>query len=241
MRALILAAGRGTRLGLPGDGPKCLADIGGRTILSRSLDALDALGVPATIVVGHAASMIESHVSERRRIPALVQNPRYKEGSVVSLAAGLATLATGAANALRDDLLLMDGDVAYTPELLDRLVKAAAKDALLVDIGTEFTDEQYMAGLRGDRVVRLTRGRVDGHDAHGEWVGFTKLSATSGARLRAAITAQIASGATSGGYEDALAGLLEDIAFTAVPTQGLPWVEIDFANDLAEARRLFGG
>ena len=109
-----------------------------------------------------------------------------------------------------------------------------------MDVGTEFTDEQYMAGLRGDRVVRLRRGRVDGHDAYGEWVGFTKLSAASGARLRAAITAQIARGETSGGYEDALAGMLDDVAFIAVPTGGLPWVEVDFADDLARARTLFG-
>ena len=36
------------------------------------------------------------------------------------------------------------------------------------------------------------------------------------------------------------AAILYAIAFTAVPTGGLPWVEVDFADDLARARTLFG-
>jgi choline kinase len=233
VRAVILAAGRGTRLGLAGGGPKCLAEVGGRTILSRSLDALDAAGVAATIVVGHAADRIREHVAGRQRSASLVVNERYQEGSVVSLAAGLSAVGVG------EDVLLLDGDVVYAPPLLRRLVDAAAPDALLVDVGTTFTDEQFMAGIRGSRVVLLRRGTADGHDAQGEWIGLTRLSAGAAARFLANVSAQIARGETAGGYEDALAGMLTDVAFAAVPTDGLPWVEVDFADDLARARALF--
>lgn len=242
MRALILAAGRGTRFDVKGGGPKCLTKVGRRALIDHYLDALDSLGVPATIVVGHAASDIEKHVSGRRKPPTLVLNPRFREGSIVSLAAGLANIERATEEGEPPaDVLLMDGDVAFAPELLKRLVDAPSPDALLVDVGTVFTDEQYMAGLRGDHVVVLRRGPVDGHDAQGEWVGFARLGAATAARFHAEVSAQIADENTTGGYEDALAGLLTDVAFSAVPTGGLPWVEIDFAADLTKARELFAG
>ena len=232
MRALILAAGRGTRLGLAHDAPKCLAMVGGQTLLDRYLDALDALGVPVTIVVGHEAALVREHVGTRSVPPTCLMNDRYREGSIVSLSTGLASV--------DDDLLLLDGDVAFDVPLLARLVNADAANALLVDIGTVFTDEQYMAGVDGGRVRALRRGPADGHEAQGEWVGFAKLSAGDAAQLRDRIAKQIAKGETRGGYEDALAGLLADVEVTAVPTNGAPWVEIDFQDDLARAREMFG-
>lgn len=234
MQALILAAGRGTRLG-PGDGaPKCLAAIGGRPLLDGYLDPLRRLGVPVTIVVGHGAIRIAAHISARAEAPTLVHNARYAEGSILSLAAGLAALAP-----LDDDLLLFDGDVAFDTRLLDRLVRAGG-DALLVDMGVRFTDEQYMTGVRGGRVAALRRGPADGFDAQGEWVGFARLSPTRAAALQALVARRIAAGATAGGYEDELAALcVESGDVAAVPTDGLPWVEVDFPDDLARARALF--
>jgi choline kinase len=232
VRALILAAGRGTRLALAHDAPKCLATVGDRVLLDRYLDVLDALGVPATIVVGHAADLVRVHTAARQVLPRLVRNARYTEGSVVSLATGL--------DECDGDLLLMDGDVAFAPALLERLLRADAADALLVDVGTVFTNEQYMAGIDGGRVRALRRGPADGHEVQGEWVGFARLCAATVARLRRGITAQIARGETEGGYEDALAALLGEVAVMAVPTEGDPWIEIDFPDDLATARRLFG-
>ena len=41
MKAIILSAGQGSRLGhLTDDRPKCLIDFGGRTLLDRQLDTL---------------------------------------------------------------------------------------------------------------------------------------------------------------------------------------------------------
>ncbi|MBC8089957.1 MAG: phosphocholine cytidylyltransferase family protein [Phycisphaerae bacterium] len=236
MNALILAAGRGTRLGLDDGTPKCLVDVGGQPLIDRYLNALELLGVPVTVVVGHAAERIASHVNARALSPTLVPNARFSLGSVVSLATGLQALGVRSEGS---DVLLLDGDVAFAPSLLSKLLHHQSPNALLVDVGTVFTDEQYMAGINHNRVVALRRGPVDGNETQGEWVGFAKLSASTVSEFRAAVEEQIASGATSGGYEDALAALLARIDFTAVPTDGEPWVEIDFAADLERARLLF--
>ncbi|MEO7996651.1 MAG: phosphocholine cytidylyltransferase family protein, partial [Gemmatimonadaceae bacterium] len=85
----------------------------------------------------------------------------------------------------------------------------------------------------------LRRGPVPGNQLHGEWVGFAKLNAIGVQSLAALIQQQIARGETSGGYEDVLAQLLSAVPFAAAPTNGAPWIEIDFAADLARAQELF--
>lgn len=245
MKALILAAGRGTRLNGDGDESKCLTTVGGRALLDHYLDVLHALHVDTTIVVGHGAERIRAHVATRARSdhagsatePALVLNAHYMQGSVVSLYTGLCAMGVDRSD---DVLLLLDGDVAFTPSLLERLATSDASNALLVDIGTVFTDEQYMAGINAGRVLALRRGPVDGHEQQGEWVGFARLAPAMARDFCAAAGEQVARSDTGGGYEDALARLLTTHEVTAVPTEGAPWVEIDFAADLARARELFG-
>ncbi len=231
MNALILAAGRGTRLSPSASSPKCLTPIGNTTLLDRYLEVTDSLGIPVTIVTGFEADAITRHVAGRTPVPGFVFNPEFTLGSVVSLARGLATL-TG-------PLLLLDGDVCFHPDILRRLVSEPADNALAVDVGTVFTDEQYMAGIDDDRVTVLRRGAVTGHTASGEWVGFAKLAASGVAELRARLAAQLAAGQNTTGYEDALASLLAEVDVRAMPTAGLPWVEIDFPADLARARELW--
>src|SRR5690349_6624129 len=79
--AIILAAGVGRRLGAAGDRPKILLEFGGRTLLARHLEALQAHGVEEiSITVGHQRELIEAALSGlgwRDRVE-LVCNPRYR-------------------------------------------------------------------------------------------------------------------------------------------------------------------
>ena len=227
--ALILAAGVGSRLALADDRPKCLVEIGGRPLIDRYLDALDPLGIPVTIAVGHQGDAIAAQVGDRAR---LVVNPHFRQGSVVTLHAALAAF-----TAFRDPLLLLDGDVYAPPSFLEALA-AHRGNALLVDLGTAFTDEQYMAGITAGAVRQLRRGPVPGHDQQGEWVGFARLEPDAATALRKGVSAQVARGEVMTGYEDALASLLDRHPFAPLATRGAPWVEIDFAADLQRAREL---
>ncbi len=228
MQALILAAGVGSRLALADDRPKCLVEIGGRALLDRYLDALAGLGIPVTIGVGHQADRIAAQVGTRAQ---LVFNPDYRRGSITTLLRSLQQLPAV------DGLLLLDGDV-FAPSAFFSTLAAHDGNALLVDLGTEFTDEQYMAGVDAGRVRALRRGPVPGHERHGEWVGFARLTAPAIRALQLGVEAQVGRGEDGGGYEDALAALLPTQDFTALPTHGAPWVEIDFPADLARATSL---
>lgn len=71
MRAVLLAAGLGTRLRpLTDHTPKCLVEVRGRPLLDIWLDALDDLGVESVLVnVHHLASRVADHVATRIKGP----------------------------------------------------------------------------------------------------------------------------------------------------------------------------
>lgn len=232
MRALILAAGRGTRLRSVHDRPKCLLPVGGVALLDRYIRALDALGIETVVVAGYRADDVRARLEALApRTPvSVVVNADYERGSILSLACGLETM--------DDALLLLDGDVIFHPALLARLATSPQENALLVDIGSTFTGEEYMAGVDAGRVTQLRRGPVEGHDAAGEWVGFCRLDRRSVTLFREAVRRQIAAGDTAGGYEDALAATLPLIDMRCEDASDLPWVEIDFPGDAERAEAL---
>ncbi len=201
-------------------------------LLDRYIGSLDALGISATVVAGYRAETVKRRIDELapKNTATVVVYPDFHLGSIVSLSHGLA--------GVDEPILLMDGDVLFHPDLLRRLVAAPHANALLVDVGTEFTGEEYMAGVDSGRVRALRRAPTPGHEATGEWVGFARLDSSAVAALRRAITRQIAAGEISGGYEDSLASILGQVDVQCVDVGGLPWIEIDFPEDAARAETI---
>src|SRR6476619_8338112 len=82
MKAIILSAGQGSRLGhLTDDRPKCLIEFGGRSLLDRQLDTLAANGVDEVVVVtGFRDDQIEAVLARRTGGPKVrtVFNPFFK-------------------------------------------------------------------------------------------------------------------------------------------------------------------
>lgn len=114
--AVLLAAGRGERMGGPN---KLLADFAGKPLVRHALDALAASRVRATIaVVGHERDKMEAAL--RGSQARVVENPDYATGLASSLKAGVNALPPDAAGAL---IALADMPGVRTQDI-DRLVDA---------------------------------------------------------------------------------------------------------------------
>lgn len=236
MDALLLAAGRGQRLGLRGtQGPKCLLRLGGRTLLARHLDALVSCGVKRVrIVVGYRADDIRAEVSALSPpIPVdFVFNEDFLRGPVVSLHLGMQAAA-------RDqDLLIMDADVLYPQALLQRLVDSPQLPCVLLDPSSRQTGEEMMVGVRAKGARCFVR-TIDSEqwDLVGETVGFLKVGASDIPSLQVAVQEAITAGGPDQEYERAYDRLLLSGPFGFERVDDLPWMEIDFPADVAKAER----
>jgi len=231
--AILLAAGVGKRLhGRSGGRPKCLIEIGGKSLLRRLLEALAAAGIAdVTVVVGFGeealrAALDPPPVGLRLRV---VTNPRYREGAILSLWA--------ARDALDGPVLVMDADVLCAPVLVGRLVSSAHPNCFLLDASAATTGEEQMLLVQGGRVRNIVRGGASGYELAGESVGFLKLSADAARLLAGLLERRIAAGDTGIEHEEVYPDLLARVEVGYERVDGLPWIEIDFPEDVAHAER----
>lgn len=237
MKALILAAGVGQRLGKEsGDRPKCLLRFNGRSLLERHLRCLRQIGIEQVVIgVGYQAELIREELSALGAwgFTTTVYNPDYTHGSVVSLWCLRNYLAEG-------EVVLMDADVLYGRPVLERLVRTPLPNCFLLDRGVETGEEPVKLCVRGDRLVEF-RKHLEGDlkfDFCGESVGFFRFSDGMAARLAQRTVHYLEQGWNDEPYEEAVRDLLLESpeAFGFEDVTGLPWIEIDFPEDVERAK-----
>ena len=233
MKAIILAAGVGKRLWpITQYRPKCLIDIGGTSLLVRHLKILASLGITqVTLVVGYKQEMIRAAVGAEFGGVDLryVVNEQFQRGSIGSLWI--------ARNELDGDAVIMDADVLYHREVMRRLVQSAAPNALLMDESVTQQTEECMVVVKGGRVVALTKRMPSTYDLAGEGVGFLKVRGADTGTLVASLQRCVERGLLDMEYEDALLDFFADAKVGFERIGGLPWIEIDFPEDVARAER----
>jgi choline kinase len=233
MKAIILAAGVGKRLwSITQHHPKCLIKVGGRTLLSRYLHTLEHVGIKqATIVVGYKQEMIKEAVAAEHASLEVryIISQQYRRGSITSLWA--------ARGEMNDDVLIMDADVLFDPRLLRRLLDSTSRTALLLDETVVQRTEECMAVVHGGRIIALTKSIPSQFDLAGEGVGFLKVSRLDLAHLVTSLQEHIEREELDMEYEDGLRQFfsLARVGFERIG--GLPWIEIDFQEDVERAER----
>jgi choline kinase len=235
MKAIILAAGVGRRLHEVLDGlPKCLLVFDGEPLIGRLLDGLDAAGVDeAVVVVGYGAAHVRGRIGNARgrlRVR-YVDNPAYTKGAILSLWCARADL-TG-------DVLVMDADVLCAQRLLDRLVGSPHANCVLLDGGVAPSGEEQMLMARGGRVYDIAKTcTIDPTcDTAGESVGFLKVSAADAPVLREVLETAVAAGRDDIEHEQVFPEFMRRCVVGYERVDGVPWIEIDFPQDVAVAER----
>lgn len=226
-KAIILAAGVGSRLRpLTEDRPKCLLEVGGRTLIDRQLQTLARLGVADVIVVvGYQSDRIRRHLGNQVRY---LENERYEHtNSLYSLWLARENLASSA--------LILNSDVLAAPVIFERLLESRAPDAILVERGEKFEPEDMKVTLNGSYVLDFGKD-LPRERAHAHNVGVAKFSKEGAARLAGCLDRLVETGHENDWAPFAFREFAGHWPLTAVPTDGLPWIEIDYLADLTRAR-----
>ncbi|MGH9804534.1 MAG: NTP transferase domain-containing protein [Candidatus Acidiferrales bacterium] len=225
--AIILAAGRGYRLGaLTEREPKCFLRVGPLTLLEHQMEALARFGVaPVVIVTGYHSEVVSAQMNGQAQ---LVENPRHgATNSLYSLWL--------ARDFVRDGFVLLNADVLFDAEVLRRVLESPYPQAFAVERRSRFDDEEMKVELDGDRIRSMSK-TLEPARSHAENVGVLKFSADGARRLFAKIEDLLAAGGEQQFCPFAFNALAHELPLHAVAVEDLPWIEIDFLEDLRRAR-----
>jgi choline kinase len=237
MRALILAAGVGSRLmPLTADRPKALVEVAGVPVLERLLRACATVASEAVVVTGYMRERIDSWL-ERAELPLVVRTVFNAEHATINNAHSLWVARDALAG---DDFVKLDGDLLLSPGLLARLCSAPWRSATLIDRGAALDDEAMKAELREDGSVARFGKWLSVADSHGESIGVERIAREDGPRLFEAIEEVVhRERVHTAYYEDVYHRLIQTgWVIGSIDTGDLPWTEIDDAADLERAQEV---
>jgi choline kinase len=227
MKAIILAAGKGTRLDGAAVKPKCLVEVGGLTLLQRQIESLKGVGINRiVVVVGFGADSIREECSDE---VSFVENNRFAEtSSLYSLWLAREHLADG--------FVVLNSDVLFHPQLLTDLIECSYHDALLLSDTdpNPLGDEEMKVKLKDRMVIDISKA-MDPLEADGENVGIVKFGAAGARALAGYMNELIEGGAVKDWAPRAFREFALHHPLYALSTRGLPWIEIDFPQDYQRA------
>ncbi|HVW24167.1 MAG TPA: NTP transferase domain-containing protein [Polyangiaceae bacterium] len=248
MKAIIIGAGRGSRLGPRTERvPKTLVEVMGRPMLDFILDALVEGGVARKDIV-FIAGYAEAAVRSRYPDLTYVRNEDWANNNI------LLSLFKARAH-LKDGFLSTYADIIYESDIVRRLLGSPSDLALGCDtrwrrryVDRSQHPESDAEKLRADgtRVVELSR-TIPSERASGEFIGVMKATAT-GARQLAEAFDRARAGFEGRTYRegrsferayliDLLADMLEQgVEMHREDTPG-GYMELDTLEDLAAAER----
>jgi choline kinase len=239
MHAIILSAGRGSRLlPLTTDLPKCLLPVGLASVLSLQLDTLFRHGIEtATVVTGFNAHLVKEELRSRQTGPKVktLFNPFYQ------VADNLASCWM-ARKSMKQDFLLINGDTLFSPPLLERVLNAPTKDiCVTIDQKDHYDGDDMKVSLEGKRLTAIGKTLLP-QQTHGESIGMLRFMNDGPAIFRDELKRlmKLEEG-TNSWFLSAIHGLAQNgQRINTINIKGSTWAELDTPEDYEICRELFG-
>lgn len=247
MLAVILAAGVASRLRpLTDEKPKCLLEVGGRTLLQRSFDALIAAGIDEFVVVtGYRGEMIRQFLTEHYDIMPISFMPsegrptvHFVENTDYATTNNIYSLWLARPYISGLDFLLLDSDILFDPKVVENVLET---EGTVLALNRHELGEEEIKVIVNDKneVVELSK-TCSIADAIGESIGIEKIMADYSLALFQELKLMINGEKLSNVfYERAFERLIpQGHCFKVVDTTGLFSIELDTVEDFNNAKEL---
>jgi L-glutamine-phosphate cytidylyltransferase len=235
MKAVILAAGQGTRIrSVHGERPKCLIEVDNATILDHQLEALSKAGInDVAMVVGYEKEQIINHVMSRKLRH--VQRIHFIENPAFAITNNIYSLWLALEWLRGDSFVVLNADVIFDAEILDMAVRSKAAISMIVD--PLWRDETMKVIIHDDRVMQMSK-KISREQFSGTYIGITVFSIAIQARFFHKMRTLISAGRVNDFFNIAVQELVDKgvhVGYTS--TDGLAWAEIDDPTDLSFAQQ----
>ncbi len=228
MQAIILAAGRGSRLANALNGkPKCLAQVDrNMSLIDYQLSVLQSFGITdVCVVLGYRAHEVYRKIGDRTHC---IINRRYAEtNSLYSLWL--------TRNWVQEDCLIMNSDLLAHPRIYKRLLNAPDR-AVSYDSWSGHEEEQMKVSFNNKQLEKISK-TMPIEESQGESLGLLKFSQAGMEALFTQAEVALTEEGENQWAPAAIARLAQSQAISGIDMAGLPWVEIDFPEDLQQARQ----
>ncbi|ROL73514.1 transferase [Pseudomonas chlororaphis] len=232
MRAVILAAGRGSRLkDLTAEQPKPLTRLAGQPLLEWQLQALASAGVDEVhLVSGYCSEALEGYGSSR------LYNPHWASSNMVrSLMRADALLSSA-------PTLVCYGDIVYRPDIIQDLMRSPADLSITYDLAWwDLWSARFDDPLSDAETFRQAHGQLLGigesaasrNDIQGQYMGLLKFTPQGWQQVQRLLSGLSDAQIDKLDMTSLLRALLKaGIAIATVAIRG-GWVEVDNPSDIA--------
>ena len=235
MKAVILAAGQGTRIrAVHGERPKCLIKVDHKTILDHQIDALLRAGIDQiAIVVGYEKQQIIRHL--HGRIDSWTPMITFIENSAFAITNNIYSLWLARDWIGGGGFVCLNADVILDAQILPSAIKTNALMSMIVD--PEWRDETMKVVISDGRVLRMSK-KISKEEFSGTYIGITLFDQAINARFFAKMEQFVEAGRVNEFFNVAVQELVDEglrVGFTT--TAGAAWAEIDDPLDLSFAQQ----
>lgn len=229
MQAIIMAAGKGSRLGsLTGGKPKSFVEIRGKKLIEYNLRLLQKYHVDEIIIVtGYRTEAFEELTANMKNVR-LVFNPFYEMTNVLgSFYMGM--------EELHEDFIYLHADTLCEPYIFEKLIYPKADVVLPIEY-KKCDEEAMKVRTENGKIVQITK-QMPTERAEGEFIGMAAFRKKVVTALKEKTKQLMKEKAFTDYFESAIQRLIdeEDFKIEAVSTDGGFWTEIDFEEDYEKA------
>ena len=225
MLGLILAAGKGTRMGNIGI-PKCLLKIGDASIIESQVEFLKKVGIHDILVItGHQAEKIESVLKNKVKF-------RHQFPKTDSLYA-----VWEAREILHDDFICIFADLVFHPEILNQCYRSKSDICLMVEPNTR--EDTMKVKTEGGKVIAVGDD-IPTAQANGNFIGLAKFSKSLAKILFNEISILVKEKNVDAQYPLAIEKMIEKgIKIGYSTTNNLPCFNLNDMNEFKKSKKSF--
>jgi len=233
MRAIVLAAGTGSRLGeITKARTKGMVPVKGKKLINYLLEFLENNFFDEIIVVGgFCYEDLRDHIETLNyKNVRVIENKNYLKGNIF-------TLVTALGEFKDDSFLITNVDHIYPPVMFKKMKESMSGITGMCDFDRSLGADDMKVKLREDKRIQSISKQLDIFDCG--YIGMTYVDKDSEKYYRASVNATIAKVGEKAVVENVLQFMAEDgsNAPKICDLSGFGWYEVDTEEDLLKAEK----
>lgn len=221
IKAILLAAGRGTRISRYIDIPKSVLEVEGKPLIRRTAEILLSKGIDITVCIGYQQEKIKN--SLKGLDIDYFQNPFFDiTNSIGSL--------WFAKEKIKGTTIFINGDVYFDESLLDMLIASNHEATMLAD-KTRIHNGDYFFSINDGGLLEKYGKELTLENRTAEYVGMAKISADFVPKFVKRLGELVESQKHDFWWEDVLYSFVGEEDIATIDVDGKFWAEIDYLDD----------